>query len=82
VVSRRGNAAFVPITKNTLYLRMEKFDLLLDEVNKTVTMGGGVCVSRVLTFLAEKGFYTVLLSSNTVGTVGFVFGGRVVSNSF
>jgi FAD/FMN-containing dehydrogenase len=82
VVSGGGNAAFVPITKNTLYLRMEKFDLLeLDEVNKTVTIGGGVRIGRVLTFLAEKGFYTVLPSSNAVGMAGFVFGGGGVSNS-
>jgi FAD/FMN-containing dehydrogenase len=83
VVSGGGNAAFVPITKNTLYLRMEKFDLLqLDEVNKTVTIGGGVRVGRVLTFLTEKGFYTVLPSSNAVGMAGFVLGGGGVSNSF
>lgn len=83
VVSGGGNAAFVPITKDTLYLRMEKFDILrLDEVNKTVTFGGGVRAGHVITFLAEKGFYTVLPSSNAVGMAGFVLGGGGVSNPF
>jgi FAD/FMN-containing dehydrogenase len=80
VVAGGGNAAFVPITKDSLYLSLDKFDRLeLDEGSQTVTFGGGVRVGRVLTYVAERGFYTVLPSSNAVGMSGFVLGGGGVS---
>lgn len=83
VVAGGGNAAFVPITKNTLYLSLEKFDLLeLDEGSQTVTFGGGVRAGSVLTYLANFGFYTVLPSSDAVGMSGFVLGGGGVSPFF
>ncbi|CAG8977796.1 hypothetical protein HYALB_00010881 [Hymenoscyphus albidus] len=76
VVAGGGNAAFVPITKDTLYLSLEKFDgIELDEGRQTVTFGGGVRAGSVLRYLAERGFYTVLPSSNAVGMAGFVLGG-------
>lgn len=54
VVAGGGNAAFVPITKDTLYLSLDKFDRLeLNEGSQTVTFGGGVRAGRVLTYLAE-----------------------------
>ncbi|CAG8960405.1 hypothetical protein HYFRA_00008122 [Hymenoscyphus fraxineus] len=76
VVAGGGNAAFVPITKDTLYLSLEKFDgIELDDDSQTVTFGGGVRAGSVLRELAERGFYTVLPSSNSVGMAGFVLGG-------
>ncbi|UKZ81616.1 hypothetical protein TrVFT333_009388 [Trichoderma virens FT-333] len=71
-----GNGAFVPVTEQTLYLRMKHFDTLeYNESEQTITVGGGVRTSQLLRFLADRGSYTVLPSSDEVGIVGFVLGG-------
>lgn len=77
-----GTGAFVPVTEKTVYVRMRHFGTLeYNESDQTVTVGGGVRTGQILRFLAARGVYTVLPSSDEVGVVGFVLGGGGVSRS-
>ena len=69
-----------PVTKNTLYLNLERFNhIKLDQKSGTVQMGGGVRAGSLHKNLAKEGYYTAIPNHNKVGMVGFVLGGGSVS---
>ncbi|OJD28349.1 hypothetical protein ACJ73_00248 [Blastomyces percursus] len=71
-----GHGSFVPITSNTLYLDMRKFDdVVLDTASGTVRVGGGASTGQVIKAVTAEGYYTLWPNSNAVGYVGCVLGG-------
>lgn len=71
-----GHSPFTPITKDTIYLSMANFkNISLDEPGGDVTFGGGVLTGEVLKSLGDKGWYTCVPNSNSVGLVGALLGG-------
>ncbi|PGH07456.1 hypothetical protein GX51_01757 [Blastomyces parvus] len=71
-----GHGSFVPITSNTLYLDMRKFNnVVLDTSAGTVRVGGGATTGQVIKTVTGEGYYTLWPNSNAVGYVGCVLGG-------
>ncbi|KAF1993081.1 FAD-binding domain-containing protein [Amniculicola lignicola CBS 123094] len=71
-----GHGSYVPVNGGTIYLDMSSFkDVVLNETEEEVTIGGGCVTSEVLNQLTPKGWYTALPNSNAVGVIGAFIGG-------
>ena len=70
-----GHSPFTPITPDTIYLSMQKFgDISLNEAKGEVVFGGGVLTGEILKELGDRGWYTCVPNSNSVGMVGALMG--------
>lgn len=59
VVAGGTHAAFVPITRQTVYVDMRKFrSVELDKQSGTVAFGGGTLTGDALSTLVKQGYYT------------------------
>ena len=70
-----GHSPFTPITADTIYLSMQNLkDISLDEAHGEVSFGGGVLTGEILKALGDRGWYTCVPNSNSVGMVGALMG--------